>query len=58
MVPKHVGDVTFRQAEGWRKFVSEPEPLFKISTQTFSGTEWLIERSYSDFELLRQYLLE
>lgn len=52
MVPKFV-EVTFRQADGWRKYVSDPEPIFKITTPRYSGNHWEISRSYKDFEELR-----
>lgn len=57
MVPKFI-DITFRQADGWRKYVSDPEPIFKIEAQRLTGPAWVVSRSYKDFEELRQYMLE
>lgn len=57
MIPK-LAKVTFLAAKGWKAMFSDMEPVFHISTKTISGTEWLIKRSYKDFEILRQYLLE
>lgn len=37
---------------------SEATPIFHITTKTFTNTEWKIQRTYKDFEVLRQYLLE
>lgn len=57
MVPKLV-KVTFQKIEGWRVIFDDPIALFHISTKTLAGQEWRIQRSYKDFEVLRQYLLE
>jgi len=57
MVPKLV-KVTFLTVEGWRVIFSDPIPVFHILTKTFTNTEWKIQRTYKDFEILRQHLLE
>jgi hypothetical protein len=51
-------NVTFIKKEGWRALITEPIPVFHILTKTFTNTEWNIQRTYKDFEALRQHLLE
>ena len=57
MVPK-LTKITFQEVTGWRVILGETIPIFHILTKTITGTEWRIQRTYKDFEILRQYLLE
>lgn len=53
--PKLVGVIPGRT--GFIKFFGDSNPTFQIETETNQGL-WKIQRSYSDFTFLRQFLLQ
>lgn len=43
----------------FRNLASDPNPVFTIETPKFTeGQSWVVQRSFKDFCLLRQHLLE
>lgn len=58
MVPK-VTKICQVPRTGLAKIFLKPIPTFTIQTNTLNDEEsWVINRSYKDFEVLRQYMLE
>ena len=58
MVPK-LTEITFVPQKGLSSVFKSPVPIFHILTTTINSEKsWEIERTYKDFKVLRQYILE